>query len=122
MMGSTEIPEWCTAEALGVRGRRTFTDEDIRRLWDRSPISKAHEVVAPVLMVLGASDRRVPPINGREYVQALSRLEHSQISVLEFPNEGHGLKGNEAQFYAVVQICEWIAERFEENKTEENVI
>eukprot|EP00397_Hematodinium_sp_SG-2012_P016863 GEMP01017216.1.p1 GENE.GEMP01017216.1~~GEMP01017216.1.p1 ORF type:complete len:737 (+),score=140.69 GEMP01017216.1:158-2212(+) len=113
-LSGCEIPEWVTAEALKTGTRRAFDEGDIQKMWEKSPISVAHKVKVPVLMVLGGDDRRVPPYNGREFVQALSGLDRSQISQLEFPDQGHALKGKEANCYAVVNICEWIANRFSE--------
>ena len=103
MLGTTDIPEWVVAEALGdvtlrwpltaaqmarVRGDRSFrwcpsarfTDDgghfsrDFAQVYERSPITVVDRVRVPALVLLGACDLRVPPSQGRAWVAARQEL------------------------------------------------
>ena len=54
-----------------------------------SPLRRAAEIKAPVLMAYGGSDRRVPIVNGERMRDAL-RAAGREVEWVVYPDEGHG--------------------------------
>jgi len=113
MVAATEIPEWCTAEALGKDLSRPLSAEDVATLYTRSPISVAGNVECPILMVIGASDQRVPPLNGREYVATL-QAQGKAVTAYQYPDNGHAIAGPEANAHVVTTIVAWLWNQLKE--------
>lgn len=61
--------------------------EDLRR---RSPLTYAGQISAPLLVVQGANDPRVPRAEADQIVKA-ARDNGTEVEYLLFENEGHGL-------------------------------
>lgn len=57
---------------------------------DRSPVSHARNVVAPLMIIMGAEDRRVPAIQGEEMVEALKKEGKTDFEYVSYAGEGHG--------------------------------
>ena len=96
MLGTTDIPEWVTAEgtagAAGSAGATwPLSAETLLELHRRSPLSVVHEVEAPALMLLGAADQRVPHKQGRSWVSALQQVHTRALA------EGNHAEGNSGQ-------------------------
>lgn len=70
-------------------------------LWERSPLSAADRITAPVLVAHGANDPRVRQEESEQIVAAL-RARGVPHEYLLFPDEGHGLARpeNREVFYA----------------------
>lgn len=113
MLGATDIPEWCAAEAYAQPELKwPLSSEQLLQLRQASPISVVDQVTAPTLMVLGLGDKRVPPSQGLQYVAALSEQPHCPpVSCLEYAGEGHAIAGTEAQAHAVQSIIAWLLQQ-----------
>lgn len=62
MLATTDIPDWCYLETLGVVGQQpVVTAEQVARMFAMSPISKIESIRAHLLLLIGAKDKRVPP-------------------------------------------------------------
>jgi dipeptidyl aminopeptidase/acylaminoacyl peptidase len=57
---------------------------------DVSPLKHADRIVAPLLLVHGKLDKRVPIEEGRAMLTVMQRL-HKDVQWLEFDDEGHGI-------------------------------
>ena len=75
MVASTDIPDWCFVETLGIE---SYTDdpslETLAHMRSKSPIAHVANVAEkkrPVMMLIGAADRRVPPTSSLRYAAAL---------------------------------------------------
>ena len=80
-----------SAAALEVWRRRVGDPERMKAAFDAvSPLKHADRVKAPVLIVHGARDQRVPVSQGRRMVDAL-RQQHKDVEWVEFDDEGHSL-------------------------------
>ncbi len=79
------IPDWVLLEAGDPR-----TERD--RLLDRSPIQHVRESTAALLLLHGENDNRVPVRESRQMFDAMRRA-HRRVTYVEFPGQGHGLKG-----------------------------
>jgi dipeptidyl aminopeptidase/acylaminoacyl peptidase len=55
-----------------------------------SPLQQADRIVAPLLIVHGDLDRRVPISHGKKMLVEMQRL-HKDVAWLEFSDEGHGV-------------------------------
>jgi dipeptidyl aminopeptidase/acylaminoacyl peptidase len=79
------IPDWVLLEAGDPRTER-------EKLLDRSPISHVDRIRAPLLLLHGENDNRVPVTESRQMAEALRRA-HKRFVYEEFEGQGHGLKG-----------------------------
>lgn len=81
--------------ALGPRRRKIREmeygdlDKDRDFLIELSPLSSAHRIVAPLLVVHGANDPRVPVSESDQIVAAL-QTHGAAVEYLRFEDEGHG--------------------------------
>jgi len=55
-----------------------------------SPVTHADRIVAPLLLVHGDHDQRVPASHGKQMHEAMTAL-HKDVVWLEFPDEAHGI-------------------------------
>jgi dipeptidyl aminopeptidase/acylaminoacyl peptidase len=85
--------DWHEKLVGGGRGDKT-------RLGESSPLRRATEIRAPVLLGQGVDDQRVHVRQSRRMAEALSDAG-KQVEYLEFPNEVHGflLEANRIRWY-----------------------
>lgn len=81
MVESTDIGDWCVAESGS-------TEYAVMRAC--SPIARVNDVHTPVLLLMGDSDRRVPPAQATEYYRALKRLGR-KVELKVYAGQSHGL-------------------------------
>jgi len=74
MCGVTDIPDWTWNEGglPYLWGAADPATMDL--MWNKSPISHVGNVTAPVFLMIGKNDLRVPPSQGYEYYHALKAL------------------------------------------------
>jgi dipeptidyl aminopeptidase/acylaminoacyl peptidase len=63
---------------------------------ERAPITHVDSLSVPVLLLQGLEDRVVPPSQSRLFRDALA-ARHIPHALIEYPGEGHGFRGHEAQ-------------------------
>ena len=87
--------------------------EEVERLRLASPISVVDHVSAPALLLLGDSDQRVPPSQGRQWAAALQQQKapRAEVTVLEFPGGGHSIAGVAQNAHAQQTACAWLIEQ-----------
>lgn len=108
MAGSTDIPDWCLVES-GL----TFSYEALPEatqwgdMLNKSPIIYVSKVKTPVLLMLGAEDRRVPNTQGLEYYKAL-RAHGVEARLLWYPGNNHALSKVDAESDGFMNIALWI--------------
>jgi len=96
-------PLWATAK--GIFDRRVGNAEaDAEFLQSRSPLFKAKNIKAPLLIAQGANDPRVKQTESDQIVAAV-RKNGQPVEYLVFPDEGHGLAraGNRMKFFAAAE-------------------
>jgi dipeptidyl aminopeptidase/acylaminoacyl peptidase len=85
-------------------------ETDAELLWERSPIRRVDRIVAPLLVIQGAHDWRVPRAESDELVAALRRLGRDvEYDVLL--DEGHGLSRLESHSAAAWRVADWLEAR-----------
>ncbi|XP_069822608.1 acylamino-acid-releasing enzyme [Dendropsophus ebraccatus] len=113
MAGSTDIPDWCHAES-GL----TFSCEVLPEaaqwgdMLKKSPIIYVSKVKTPVLLMLGAEDRRVPNTQGLEYYKAL-RAHGVETRLLWYPGNNHSLAKVDAESDGFMNIALWLLRHLE---------
>ena len=91
---TSDIPD----HVLGSSGhdhRVKMSSELAVDLFRRSPISVAHQVKAPALLMLGGCDKRVPNSQGLAWMHSLP--EGTPRKVRMFPKDSHALDKAEAE-------------------------
>jgi acylaminoacyl-peptidase len=111
MVTATDIPDWCFVEALGcgyynMRDYRGAVKEEMSVMWDASPIKYAHDVVAPTLIALGMSDRRVPPSQGLEFYHAI-RARGVTTKLLQYEHDDHAIDNVNSEADHWINIKRW---------------
>jgi dipeptidyl aminopeptidase/acylaminoacyl peptidase len=96
-------PYWSTFVSL-FHTRVGHPEDDREFLESRSPLFKAHQIKAPLLIAQGANDPRVKQAESEQIVAVLREkgIEHEYML---FPDEGHGFAKpeNRIRFYAAAE-------------------
>jgi dipeptidyl aminopeptidase/acylaminoacyl peptidase len=74
---------------------------------DASPIKFIHDVRAPLLVLQGDNDIRVPKEEAQQVV-AMLKADGKTVDVKYYPNEGHGFQKRENQIDAITRSIEWM--------------
>ncbi|KAL0564123.1 hypothetical protein V5O48_017929 [Marasmius crinis-equi] len=97
----------------------TLTPAVYQSLFNASPIAHVKKIKAAVLLVVGGSDKRVPPTQSIDFYHALKAArrkagaDEDGVDMMWFPDEGHGLGGVEASKMMWVRSVEWFRERLD---------
>lgn len=119
MVGATDIPDWCFAEAgLTGKGEGAFVPnaEDMKSMFEKSPISrvsaaKRKGAYPKTLLQVGGSDRRVPPSQSLEWRKILTAsFDESVILMRWYEQASHSIdnvpEGDDAWVHTLDFICE----------------
>nr|XP_057941213.1 S9 family peptidase isoform X2 [Doryrhamphus excisus] len=108
LLGTSDIVDWrYTSVGLQYSYEQTPTAEALVAMLERSPIIHAAQIKAPVLLMLGARDRRVSPHQGLELYKAL-KSRASPVRLLWFAEDGHSLSRVETQAQCFLNIVLWL--------------
>ena len=114
MVHLSDISDWCYVEGLGTeqgraRAQSGPSQEDSQRFFEVSPIRYVDAVTAPMLMMLGSCDRRVPQDDGKRYLEALrKRSDAPETRLLVFPKDTHALDKPQTEFEQWVNVVGWL--------------
>ena len=110
MAGVTDIPDWCFVESAGLGGA-AYTEvpsaEALAAMRAVSPMAHVDAVRVPVLMLLGAKDRRVPSSNGMAYAHAL-RHRGVTVRTLLFPEDEHALSKPRTELESFLNVLDFL--------------
>lgn len=75
---------------LFIDGYRRPWDEDLPRMWEHSPASRAAAITTPTLIMHGTEDE---PVDPRQSIEMFSYLQLSGVPsrLVLYPGEGHGI-------------------------------
>ncbi|XP_061841499.2 acylamino-acid-releasing enzyme isoform X1 [Nerophis lumbriciformis] len=108
LLGTSDIVDWrYTSVGLQYSYQHTPTAEALAAMLERSPIVHAAQIKAPVLLMLGARDRRVSPHQGLELYKAL-KSRASPVRLLWFAEEGHALSRVDTQAQCFLNVVLWL--------------
>lgn len=71
-----------------------------------SPVTYVHQVKAPLLVLQGENDPRVPKEEAQQVVDSL-RKDGKTVDVHYYPNEGHGFEKRENRIDAIRRMVAW---------------
>ncbi|KAJ2669612.1 hypothetical protein IWW42_004470 [Coemansia sp. RSA 1085] len=107
----SDIPDWAYAE-LGLdysfEAPPELTPEDFAAMWRASPSRLVDKVKDPLLLLLGAGDRRVPPAQSYSYFARL-KAAGAPVQCKVYPDVGHPLNTVEAERDSFVSIVRFFA-------------
>ncbi|XP_072203563.1 acylamino-acid-releasing enzyme [Excalfactoria chinensis] len=107
LLGTSDIPDWrYSSLGLPYSFQRVPRVEDLVVMLQRSPIIQAPQVRAPVLLCVGARDRRVSPTQALELYRVL-RAGGVPTRLLWYPEGGHALTGVETEADVFVNCARW---------------
>lgn len=95
--------------------RRSLRESEYGSLADRdlleriSPINRIERVAAPLLIIQGDNDERVPLSESIQMAERLEQLGRT-VELLRFADEGHGVTKLENRITAYTRVVEWLRE------------
>ncbi|NWW94738.1 APEH enzyme, partial [Rhynochetos jubatus] len=108
LLGTSDIPDWrYTSLGLPYSFERVPHTEDVATMLLRSPIVHAARVRTPVLLCVGARDRRVSPTQALELYRVL-RARGVPVRLLWYPAGGHALTGAEMEADVFRNCARWL--------------
>ncbi|KZV90360.1 alpha/beta-hydrolase [Exidia glandulosa HHB12029] len=108
----TDIPDWCFSQFSSpsvVPTGHLASPEEHARLQAASPLSYVAAVKAPVLLLVGDADARVPMTQAKAYYHALKGHGRAKVEMYLFPGAGHSLDQVEAELQSWEHTKEWFA-------------
>lgn len=84
-------------------------DADADLLIERSPITYAHQIVAPLMVVQGANDPRVVQAESDQIVESL-RARGVEVRYDVYPDEGHGFTNRDNEIKALTDVGHFLTE------------
>ncbi|KAJ2710724.1 hypothetical protein H4R19_003609 [Coemansia spiralis] len=113
----SDIPDWCWAE-LGLEysfdAPPELTPETFAKMWHASPSRLVSAVRDPLLLLLGAADRRVPPPQSLSFYHRL-KAAGAPVQCKVYPDVGHPLDSVEAERDSFVSIARFFATALKRN-------
>ncbi|KAJ2779228.1 hypothetical protein H4R18_004140, partial [Coemansia javaensis] len=108
---TSDIPDWCWAE-LGLDyafdDPPELTPDVFARMWRASPARLVAHIRDPLLLLLGADDRRVPPPQSLAFYHRL-RAAGAPVQCKIYPAVGHPLDTVEAERDSFVSMVRFFA-------------
>lgn len=84
-----------------------WTDEDVEKVWDRSPVKWARGSTTPTLILHGKEDPRVHPSQSLELYRSLKLHGEAPVRLVWYPGEGHGNRRNPARLDYIMRTMDW---------------
>ncbi|KAM9856262.1 acylamino-acid-releasing enzyme isoform 2-T2 [Aulostomus maculatus] len=108
LLGTSDIVDWrYTSVGLQYSYGQIPTADALTAMLEKSPITHAAQIKAPVLLMLGGRDRRVSPHQGLELYKAL-KSRASPVRLLWFPEDGHSLSRVDTQADCFLNMVLWL--------------
>ncbi|RMC00063.1 hypothetical protein DUI87_23473 [Hirundo rustica rustica] len=118
LLGTSDIPDWrYTSLGLPYSFERVPCAEEVATMLLRSPISQAAQVQTPVLLCVGARDRRVSPTQALELYRVL-RARGVPARLLWYPEGGHALAGVETEASVFKNCAHWLLQHLGQPRRE----
>ncbi|KAM9750956.1 acylamino-acid-releasing enzyme isoform 1-T3 [Menidia menidia] len=108
LLGTSDIVDWRYSSAgFQFAYDNIPTAETLASMLEKSPITHAAQIRAPVLLMLGGKDRRVSPHQGLELYKIL-KSRGSPVRLLWFPEDGHSLSRVDTQTDCFLNTVLWL--------------
>ena len=102
--------EYRRAHRESEYGTLSHDRETLRRV---SPIHQVDKIIAPLMVIHGAKDPRVPVSEADQIVESLQK-RGVPVKYLRYPDEGHGLSKRKNQFDCYPQVAAFLKEHLKE--------
>ncbi|EJD44016.1 alpha/beta-hydrolase [Auricularia subglabra TFB-10046 SS5] len=114
MVSVSDIPDWCFAQFANVASAagagHIATPDQYASMQAASPMAHVANIKAPVLLLVGDADARVPMTQAKSLYHALkARNGEVDVDMFLFPGAGHALDGVEADRVSYELTKEWFA-------------
>jgi len=107
MMMVTDIPDWAFVEnGIPYEQGSIPSPEIYKEMVQRSPIIHLKNVKAPILLLIGGKDLRVPPSQGKSYYRLL-KANGKTVKLLCYPEDSHPLLSIETSGDFFLNVCRW---------------
>lgn len=109
MACTSDIPDWCWSESgldFDFMKIGLLDEKEREKMRSVSPVVHIDSVETPVLMLLGAKDRRVPHSQGMLYVKML-RARGAECTTYVY-DDNHSLSKVDVEGDALVRTVEWL--------------
>lgn len=106
MTVTSDIADWTFGQlgiAIDQLKSRSMSAEELNLMFERSPSKYSKNVKCPTLVMLGAQDLRVPPSQGKYWVN-LIKGNGVECQVLVFPDANHGLETADSERFGLEAI------------------
>ncbi|XP_013857198.1 acylamino-acid-releasing enzyme isoform X2 [Austrofundulus limnaeus] len=108
LLGTSDIVDWrYTSAGFQFAFDNIPTAEVLAVMLEKSPITHAAKIKAPLLLMLGGKDRRVSPHQGLELYKVL-KSRGSPVRLLWFPDDGHSLSRLDTQADCFLNTVLWL--------------
>ncbi|XP_063148038.1 acylamino-acid-releasing enzyme-like isoform X1 [Candoia aspera] len=108
LLGTSDIPDWRYASLdLPYSYERIPTEGDLAAMLLCSPIIHAAKVQTPLLLCVGAKDRRVSPYQALEYYRVL-KARGIPVRLMWYPEGNHAISGVVAEADVFMNCAQWI--------------
>lgn len=105
MYGATDIPDWCYTETGSPFAYAQPTPAQYAQALSMSPMAHVSKITAPVMLLVGGDDRRVPPFQSKEFYYALKERD-AEVEMLWYDKHTHGLQETpKGEGDGLVNIC-----------------
>ncbi|XP_029575910.1 acylamino-acid-releasing enzyme [Salmo trutta] len=107
LLGTSDIVDWrYSSVGLQYSYDQLPTPEALTTMLQKSPITYAPQIKAPVLLMLGGKDRRVSPYQGLELYRSL-KSRGSPVRLLWFAEDAHSLARVDTQADCFLNVVLW---------------
>ncbi|XP_055998936.1 acylamino-acid-releasing enzyme-like isoform X2 [Ostrea edulis] len=107
MMPESDIPDWCHTESgFEFTYDSLTTGEKLTEMWKKSPLQYVDKVQAPLLIMLGLDDARVPPKQGEEYYKQM-KARNKKCRLIGYKDNCHPIDKVEASADACINVLDW---------------
>ncbi|MGI8336712.1 alpha/beta hydrolase family protein [Actinomadura scrupuli] len=91
-------------------------DKDAELLSSRSPVNYVENISAPLFVIQGAQDPRVPKAEADQIVERL-RARDVEVSYDLYEDEGHGFTNRDNEIQAFTDIADFLAHRLKDGRS-----
>ncbi|KAE8251646.1 hypothetical protein A4X13_0g3909 [Tilletia indica] len=110
---SSDIPDWCFAEfgeAFDFKKPPVLRPDVFKKLEEQSPIAHMDKIEAPVLLLVGLVDKRVPYWNQGKVLYHALKARQNKVRMLSFKDCDHALDTLEAEAISFLSTVRWFRE------------
>jgi len=107
---TSDIPDWCYEEfgkVFDFNKPPVIDAETFAFLEERSPIATMHQIDAPVLLLAGLKDLRVPYWSQAKVLYHALKARNKKVRMLTFKDADHALDTIEAEAISVLSTVRW---------------